>query len=155
MYLYDENDEETIHVLSGNIDKNIYIKMSVNKKPANYNHDTVLQAQDELFHARVTSLPVIKGYVDENNENKQFELHITPSYTTDKGYIVKFIDILDGYGVRFNDDHNVIIKDSIDPLPQSLHKIQGFSLDNIPILQETKNANIESIHTTPMSTSER
>ena len=153
--LYDEKYEETVHVLSGNIDKKIYLKMKVIKTPANFNHDTVVLAQEEVFNARVPYRPlVIIEYIDENNEIKQLELNITPLYTTDKGYMVKSIDILPGYGVRFNDDSKIISKDSIDPLPEKLHKIQVFSLDNIPeikekipIVQENRNINIESIRT--------
>jgi len=156
--LYDEKNKKTVHVLSGDIDKKIYLNMEVEEKPANFNHDTFTRSQEEVFNARVPHIPPVTiEYLDENDEIKEMELDITltPLVTTDKGYVVKSIDILDGYGVRFNDESIVRIKNSLDPLPLKLHKIQVFTLDNIPeikqtipIVQKNKNANIESVRTT-------
>ena len=161
VYLYDEKNKKTVHVLSGDIAKKNYLIMEVEEKPVHFNHDTFTRSQDELFNARVPHIPPVTiGYLDENDEMNEMELNITltPLYTSDKGYVVKSIDILDGYGVLFNDESTVRIKNSIEPLPLKLHKIQVFTLDNIPtvpIVQENKNANIERVRTTPKSTSEQ
>ena len=134
VYLYDEKNKKTVHVLSGDIDKKKYLSMEVEEKPVHFNHDTFTRSQDELFNARVPHIPPVTiGYLDENDEINEMELDITltPLVATDKGYVVKSIDIIE---------------------------IQVFTLDNIPtvpIVQENKNANIERVRTTPTSTSEQ
>ena len=158
VYLYDEKNKKTVHVLSGDIDKKKYLIMEVEEKPSNFEYDTFMQEQEQVFNARVPHIPPVTiEYLDENNEMNQMELHITltPLVTTDKEYVVKSIDILDGYGVLFNDESIVRFKNSLDPLPEKLHKIQVFTIDNIPeipekipIVQENKNMKIESVRTT-------
>ena len=70
--------------------------MRVKEKPSNFDYDTFMREQDQVFNARVPHIPPVTiGYFDENNEIKEMELNITltPLDTTDKGYVVKSINI--------------------------------------------------------------